>query len=50
MMFKRLDYLFKVIEQSHMFNDEFVVKCVNELEKTLDVTQVEETTENGEQD
>lgn len=51
MMFKRLDYLFKVVEQSHMFDDEFVTKCIDELQKTLDVTQIQETSEeNGEQD
>ena len=51
MMFKRLDYLFKVIEQSHMFDDEFVTKCIDELQKTLDVTQEQtETQEDGEQD
>ena len=50
LMFKRMDYLFKVVEQSHMFDDEFVTKCIDELQKTLDITQVEENTENGEQD
>lgn len=51
LMFKRLDYLFKVIEQSHMFNDEFVTKCIDELQKTLDVTQEQtENQEDGEQD
>lgn len=50
LMFKRMDYLFKIVEQSHMFDDEFVTKCIDELQKTLDITQVEENTENGEQD
>lgn len=50
MMFRRIDYLFKVLEQSHMFDDEFVSKCIDELQKTLDVTEVNEQTENGEQD
>lgn len=50
LMFKRMDYLFKIIEQSHMFDDEFVTKCIDELQKTLDVTEVKEETENGEQD
>jgi hypothetical protein len=50
-MFKRLDYLFKVIEQSHMFDDEFVTKCIDELQKTLDVTQEQtENQEDGKQD
>lgn len=50
LMFKRLDYLFKVIEQNHMFDDEFVTKCIDELQKTLDITQVQENTEDGKQD
>lgn len=50
LMFKRMDYLFKIIENSHMFDDEFVAKCIDELQKTLDVTQVETNTEDGEQD
>ena len=50
LMFKRMDYLFKIVEQSHMFDDEFVTKCIDELQKTLDVTQVETNMEDGEQD
>lgn len=50
LMFKRMDYLFKIIEQSHMFDDEFVTKCIDELQKTLDVTQTETNMEDGEQD
>lgn len=50
LMFKRMDYLFKIIEQSHMFDDEFVTKCINELQKTLDINQVEPNMEDGEQD
>ena len=50
LMFKRMDYLFKIVEQSHMFDDEFVTKCIDELQKTLDVTQTETDTEDGEQD
>ena len=50
MMFKRMDYLFKIVEQSHMFDDEFVTKCINELQTTLDVAEIKENNENGEQD
>ena len=50
LMFKRMDYLFKIVEQSHMFDDEFVTKCIDELQKTLDVTQIETNMEDGEQD
>lgn len=46
-MFERLNYLFKVMEFSHMFNDEFVGKCVAEIESlmTLPEDTLEDTTE-----
>lgn len=46
-MFERLNYLFKVMEFSHMFNDEFVGKCVTEIESlmTLPEDTPEDTTE-----
>lgn len=34
-MFKRLDYLFKVIENSRMFSQSFISKCVDEIEGTI---------------
>ena len=34
-MFKRLDYLFKVIENTHAFNEEFVSKCTSEIESLM---------------
>lgn len=34
-MFKRLDYLFKVIENPHAFNEEFVSKCTSEIESLM---------------
>lgn len=34
-MFKRLDYLFKVIENAHAFNEEFVSKCTSEIESLM---------------
>lgn len=36
-MFERLNYLFKVMEFSHMFHDEFVGKCVTEVETLMTV-------------
>lgn len=30
--FKRLDYLFKVVELSEKFNSDFVCRCKNEIE------------------
>lgn len=47
-VFKRMDYLFKVVESSHMFNDKFVDSCIAELENTLTVKQEEDN--DGEQD
>lgn len=38
-MFKRLDYLFKVIEIGHMFNEEFLAKCVSEIETTMTIPE-----------
>lgn len=48
-MFKRLDYLFKVMEFPHMFSDKFVQKCSTEIEASVsvpeEVSQEEETAE-----
>ena len=38
-MFKRLDYLFKVAEFSHMFNSEFVTTCTQEIQDLLTVPE-----------
>lgn len=39
--YKRLDYLFKVIENSIEFSDEFVSKCISEIEDTMTIKQEE---------
>lgn len=44
-MFKRLDYLFKVVENAHAFNEEFAAKCVAEIEDLMTVPETEEETE-----
>lgn len=44
-MFKRLDYLFKVVENAHAFNEEFVAKCVTEIEDLMTVPETEEEPE-----
>ena len=44
-MFKRLDYLFKVVENSHMFKLDFVDKCINEIEDFMTIP--EETEDNS---
>ena len=43
-MFKRLDYLFKVVENAGAFNEVFVTKCVTEIEEIMTVP--EDTKEN----
>lgn len=37
--FKRLDYLFKVTEFSHMFNSEFVTTCTQEIQDLLTIPE-----------
>ena len=44
-MFKRLDYLFKVVESGHMFKQDFLEKCITEIEEIMTVP--EETEEDG---
>lgn len=43
-MFKRLDFLFKVVENAHAFNEDFVTKCVTEIEGLITVPETEEET------
>ena len=44
-MFKRLDYLFKVIENGHMFKQYFLEKCIAEVESLMTVPEQEEKLE-----
>lgn len=37
-MFKRLDYLFKVVENKNSFNEEFVQSCVAEIQDILTIS------------
>lgn len=41
LMFKRLDYLFKVVENAGNFSMEFVQKCSEEIEAALSVPEPE---------
>ena len=41
-IFKRLDYLFKVVENGHMFKQDFLEKCIAEIEELMTVPEVEE--------
>ena len=38
-MFKRLDYLFKVVENGHMFKQDFFEKCIAEIEEIMTVPE-----------
>lgn len=43
-IFKRLDYLFKVVENGHAFSIDFLNKCVAEIEEHMTIPEeVEET-------
>lgn len=44
-MFKRLDYLFKIVENAHAFNEAFVNKCVAEIEGLMTIPENEEETD-----
>lgn len=44
-VFKRLDYLFKVIENGHMFEQDFLEKCIAEVESLMTVPEQEEKPE-----
>ena len=44
-VFKRLDYLFKVIENGHMFKQNFLEKCIAEVESLMTVPEQEEKPE-----
>ena len=44
--FKRIDYLFKVVELSDKFDPDFVISCTDELKDALTIPQ--ETTDNKE--
>lgn len=44
-LFKRLDLLFKVVENSHAFNQDFVNKCVAEIEDLMTIPESEDNAE-----
>ena len=37
--FTRLNYLFKVLENSQHFNSDFIIKCAEEIENTITVAE-----------
>ena len=38
-MFKRLDYLFKVVENGHIFDQDFTNKCIDEIENIMTIQE-----------
>ena len=40
-MFKRLDYLFKIFEFEHMFDRNFIDKCVKEVQDMISIPEEE---------
>lgn len=48
-MFKRLDYLFEVVKVPHMFSDEFVSKCAEEIQSMLTIPEKDKE-DNSEED
>lgn len=44
-IFKRLNYLFKVIESGNMFKQYFLKKCIEEVESLMTVPEQEEESE-----
>lgn len=37
--FKRLDYLFKVLENKDVFNSDFITTCVNEIQEFMTIRE-----------
>ena len=48
-VFKRLDYLFKVVENGHMFKQDFLEKSITEIENLMTVSEQEEKSDTEDQ-
>lgn len=44
-LFKRLDYLFKVLDNAHMFDIDFVEECTTEIQESIRLPKEDETQE-----
>ena len=49
-MFKRLDYLFKVVEHGDKFSSDFVIKCAEEIENSITPVEKEDEEEDTDQE
>lgn len=47
-MFRRLDYLFKVVEHRSAFSSDFVISCVGEIESCMAIPEDGDKAEQGE--
>lgn len=47
-LFKRLDYLFKVLDNAHMFDIDFVEECTTEIQESIRLPKDEESQESSE--
>ena len=45
-LFKRLDYLFRVLDHAHMFDIDFVEECTTEIQESI---RIPENNESGEE-
>lgn len=46
-IFRRLDYLFKVVENAHAFPEDFVTECAIEIRDMLTVPEAEDEPKNS---
>ena len=44
-MFKRIDYLFKVLEFENMFSDSFIDKCAQEIQDIISIPEEDKSIE-----
>lgn len=44
-LFRRLDYLFKVLDNAHMFDIDFVEECTTEIQESLRLPKEDEIQE-----
>ncbi len=44
---KRLDYLFRIVENSKMFSDDFIENCINEIEEAMTIPNGTEDVKEG---
>ena len=45
-IFRRLDYLFRVVENGAVFHTEFLNKCISEIEDIMDISEEQNTEKN----